>query len=411
MHSSKNNSFDGIKTIKGPVRMSCVLGEETPVLCSIIDDQPFFYFDEEELFEEDVIAADTLESFETFAESHDMTGKFDDHFSALTRTDPVDRLIEEKAPIFEKIEQSGYACEIMDTKGLETLAIEYSPQVETVFFDKKTSLIQINPNLNEHLQMFFAARELSRAFMYVRGTLIHPLLLDPEDAILINRVQNATLMTHAVRIMWELKLQDHHDLWKMVETSSMADLVHAHAAEANNDFRSLNNGQAARTVFERWFISDRCRAEDRTLIQNMLSDHMGYVFGEKETSEMVKRELISRIGETPLGKNFLTGLVDVVASEPLFSEVRDRANANFLWFVKFERRFQEKEQELQGAETELFNPTFRESSHDTIQEENRIITFPGESRSGKETHNRSDASGENGEVLPFPLMRRPHGTH
>ena len=34
-------------------------------------------------------------------------------------------------------------------------------------------------------------------------------------------------------------------------------------------------------------------------------------------------------------------------TDPIFTDVRDRSNANFLWFIKFERSFKETEQELQ----------------------------------------------------------------
>ena len=37
--------------------------------------------------------------------------------------------------------------------------------------------------------------------------------------------------------------------------------------------------------------------------------------------------------------------------DPIFADGRDRSNANFLWFVKFERSFRETEQELQSPET------------------------------------------------------------
>jgi len=53
------------------------------------------------------------------------------------------------------------------------------------------------------------------------------------------------------------------------------------------------------------------------------------------------------LGEQPYGKNYLARFTDLIINDPLFTDVRDRSNANFLWFVKFERAYNEAEQDLQ----------------------------------------------------------------
>jgi hypothetical protein len=150
-----------------------------------------------------------------------------------------------------------------------------------------------------------------------------------------------------VRIAWELQLAGEKEPWERIENSSMGDLARAFARESYLDFRTLNNGAASAAVFETWFLSDRCRGEDRKLIQQMLSDYRGYVFDGAQPSQTVTAELIGALGSMPFGKNYLAPYVQTIIGDAVFTEVRDRANANFLWFIKFERSFRETEQELQ----------------------------------------------------------------
>ena len=60
--------------------------------------------------------------------------------------------------------------------------------------------------------------------------------------------------------------------------------------------------------------------------------------------------MITAMGEQPFGKNYLSQYARAIIEDPVFTEVRDRSNANFLWFIKFERSFRETEQALQSGE-------------------------------------------------------------
>ena len=57
-------------------------------------------------------------------------------------------------------------------------------------------------------------------------------------------------------------------------------------------------------------------------------------------------QIISNLGEQPFGKNYLSVFAAMIVHDSLFTDVRDRSNANFLWFIKFERKYQETEEEL-----------------------------------------------------------------
>jgi len=75
------------------------------------------------------------------------------------------------------------------------------------------------------------------------------------------------------------------------------------------------------------------------------------------------------LGEQPYGKNYLARFTDLIINDPLFTDVRDRSNANFLWFVKFEHAYNEAEQDLQnGVVTTLPGIELAQKTKDTIDE-------------------------------------------
>ena len=96
----------------------------------------------------------------------------------------------------------------------------------------------------------------------------------------------------------------------------------------------------------------------------MLADYQGYVFENINPSTQVTAELILALGSQASGKNYLSQYVSAIMGDALFTEIRDRSNANFLWFIKFERSFRETEQELQTSETDLVSGARQKSQPD-----------------------------------------------
>jgi hypothetical protein len=231
------------------------------------------------------------------------------------------------------------------------MKLRYSDQIACAHYDRNEGHIYINSSLPIEDQILLAARELRRAWQHRCGALLHPLTFHPDQAILVNRAQIADLQVMMVRIAWDLQLAGEKGPWERIESSSMQDLAHAFARDAFLDFRTLNNGVAASAVFEAWFLSERCRQEDRKLIQAMLADYRGYVFDSGKSAQTVTAELIHALGSMPYGKNYLAPYVRTIMEDAVFTEVRDRSNANFLWFIKFERTFRETEQELQTTDS------------------------------------------------------------
>ena len=100
-------------------------------------------------------------------------------------------------------------------------------------------------------------------------------------------------------------------------------------------------------------MSERCNVEDKKLVQLMLNDQHQYIFDAKQSDEQALISFIHKLGEQPYGKNYLAAYAHMILGDPIFTEVRDRANANFLWFIKFERSFNQAEQELSEMEQPL----------------------------------------------------------
>ena len=348
-------------------RVAYTLNNAQPVSCTIIGSQPLFYMDfDEEALESEMLFDDAelsvleneiqnlkkeIDMFDRFAGSFAGCGVWDrslledDRDFITGRITPVSTVTLET--LEETLGKSRMAAAYLDFAKANNVSISHSSQVEDAIYDRRAGKIFIHPRFELGEQLLLAARELRRHWQHRHGALIHPLLFHPDSAVLVNRAQVADLSAAMVRVGWELQLGGTREAWDRIENSPMADLGRAFAYEAFLDFRTLNNGQAAAAVFECWFMSERCRNEDKNLIRQMLADNQGYVFDENQSGKALTPALISALGTMPYGKNYLSTHAPTIIADPLFNEVRDRSNANFLWFIKFERSFRETERELQ----------------------------------------------------------------
>ncbi|HIF25356.1 MAG TPA: hypothetical protein EYQ41_04205 [Micavibrio sp.] len=424
--------FD-VDSAKGQAcRVAYSLNNSQPVMCSIISDEPLFYLD----FGDEIEDEDDLEVFDfTDIEAgvEDLKRRITDlsapvmsmdensledrlelfclNTDMATKADTEIKSAPDMGFLLKAVSQSRLAAEFIEfAKSYET-KFEYNAHIADAQYDRMKATIYINPVLCREDQILLMARELRRVWQHRNGGLINPLTFQPDQAVLVNRAQIADLSVMMVRIAWELQLAGEKTVWERLEDSSMADLARAFARESHIDFRSLNNGSAQSAVFETWFLSERCRHEDRKLIQSMLADYQGYVFESEEASQNVTAELIASLGTMPFGKNYLAPYIGTITSDAIFTEIRDRSNANFLWFIKFEKTFRETEQELQSSQTE------NDDRHDLQKtktsnkrfgdhaEKTQIITLPfggdrtSSSKKRKQIGGKDIQSGEN--IVPF----------
>lgn len=415
-----------------PTRVSYTINNQQPVISTIIGSDPLFYMDyNDEVFdefdEEYFVDESDLSFLEGELASLNKQMQLLDGFSAeYTHTN------EKAAEIFLEAKASILGTESNKTADLETLISALSKsrlakayldhaeefgveiiltgQVSDASYDRKAQKILINENINLTDQILLASRELRRHWQHRAGALLNPMHFHPDSAIVINRAQTADLITSVIRIAWELQLSGDKTAWERIENSSFADLGRAFIREAYLDFRTINSGQASTAVFEAWFLSDRCRAEDRNLIRQMLADHEGYVFDINSVHTSVTPNLIAALGEMPFGKNYLSAHVDTILNDSIFTEVRDRSNANFLWFIKFERTFRETEHELQSSNSSQAGQSASATSNtmDNNNEEKIVTLYDApKSAPGKQT------SKETGKASDERILKSPErkGSH
>lgn len=391
---------DGHQFIRGNCRVAYTINNHQPVICTIIGDQPLFYMDVDASMEDDLFDAAELGileqevnalrheikslerlSAEMGKDSAEKLAEFRE--DALALTAPLDaqpaKNVEELLSI---LKESRLAAAYIEQAEQYKVSIGFSGQVETAFYDRDAGTILINPSLDKAEQLLLAAQELRRHWQHRAGALIHPLLFHPDNAILVNRTQMADIAVSMVRIAWELQLTGEKSAWERIENSPMADLGRAFAREAFLDFRTINNGHASAAVFECWFLSERCRAQDKIIINQMLADYQGYVFELGHVAQGVTPSLISALGSMPFGKNYLAEHAMTIIEDAIFTDVRDRSNANFLWFIKFERSFRETEQELQipaGPTAEGVRPAGTAKQESSDEQAQIVQLYPAQS--------------------------------
>ncbi|MFA5593005.1 MAG: DUF6782 family putative metallopeptidase [Micavibrio sp.] len=384
-NTDKSNSKRVKIRRRKPCLMAYTLNNTQPVICTIVADQPYFYMEEENIIEDDVFACEEfaalekdiadmkrkMAAYENMSRGMERDPKarltlFADNAASIapqreneTAADAVTKNAAVKDAIIEIASGSRMVKTLLGFAADNGIEITQSRQVFSAYYDKKAGKILIHPELEEAKAVLLLARELRRHWQHKNGALIHPMTFHPDQAILVNRAQAADLTASMIRCAWELQLAGYRAAWEAMELSNDADLARSFAREALVDFRSIADGKAMAAVFEGWFMSERRRYHDKKLIQAMLADHAGYVFSCADTSRHVTLDLMAALGEQPYGKNYLAPYAAMIVEDPLFTEVCDRSNANFLWFIKFERSFRETEQALQsegGLSSESGNP-------------------------------------------------------
>lgn len=368
-------------------RFAYTLGNSQPVRCTWISDQPLFYSDYDGAMEDDYLLDDPIlqELERDIADLREKTTAYDkvaqefvqdeNQKLALFRSD-CDFVSAVVAPsvsadltdLLDLAHQSRIASQLLSFAQISHVDVRLSNQVQDAAYDRNAQLILVRADINPADQVLLLTRELRRMYQHKNGAGLHPLTLHPDYAVLVNRAQTADLTIHMIRVAWELQLAGYKEAWARVENSPMADLGRAFAREAIADFRSISDGAALRATFKSWFLSERCRKADRLLIQQMLADYQGYSFSDQvEASRMIALDMMKAMGRVPFGQNYLEATVGQILTDPVFTDVRDRSNANFLWFIKFERSFTEAEQEISQEEVNRPSAT--------------VLTFPAATKS------------------------------
>lgn len=172
---------------------------------------------------------------------------------------------------------------------------------------------------------------------------------DPDSSILLNRVLEADVMAFSLRGAWEVRLKGWEGPWEYL-SYHYPDLAYSFITCVQSDFRFLRNGEAMRSVFEAWFLGDYVNEVDSQTVKILLKAEAYYNTYNKWLPLSVRD--ICLIAEVSDGVSYTSGLnAETVLTDSVFNAVRDRKCANFIWFMRFEKRFRETEEGLgQGEE-------------------------------------------------------------
>lgn len=238
--------------------------------------------------------------------------------------------------------QTGKAL-LENAKGIN---IHFDPQISVSQYYPREKVITLNSNFPKAEMVQLLARELRFVWQKKEENLINPLDYDPEEAILVNRAQRADALMVSVKIAWELKLNGENLIWDHMIRSPLSDMTRVFEIHAQADFRSLNNGEASRAVYDKWFEDNRTKAHDKRIIHQMLLDDTRQALVENKGQKKTIYDALSKLGKMPFGENYMNVSNSRHPADPLYGVIEDRSNANFLWFIKFERNFQEKERQM-----------------------------------------------------------------
>ncbi|HYD19467.1 MAG TPA: DUF6782 family putative metallopeptidase [Patescibacteria group bacterium] len=263
-------------------------------------------------------------------------------------------------------EMNGSAAEVVPVESLletlkksrtgESLIADANPATLSIIYDRQSPasqfyvrgeqrIITLNPYRMTGDLLNLLVRELRRAGQHKNGALVNPLSFEPDEAILVNRAQQADVLMVSVKVAWELRLAGESEAWDFISATPLADVSRIFELKAQTDFRTLNNGEASRAAYDKFFEDSRTKLHDKRIIHQMLLDEHGYMKAGMKRPK-VGMELFKKLGEMPNGRNYLSMKSQRQPTDLCYATVEDRSNANFLWFIKFERSFQEKELQM-----------------------------------------------------------------
>ena len=347
----------------------CIYGSRAH--CNLVGDQPLFYIDDTPDMEDDDNVLFT-EDIGLFPSDEKFLAKMKAKLAAYEKTaetlSKIDHIMPEddfdhhvldaynKVLTLDDVQEYGFKSDLFRSywgvMEQNTIEIMLTAKVETSSYHRETRSIALNPYLDVKTACQYLIRSMRTAWNHLEGALLNPLAFQPEESVLMNRLLAADLDVAVTAFLWDQKLAGDEEAWARAMMSSQYDLCAAYAMEAMTDFRSIKSGLACRATFEKWFLSGRCKSYDRQIIQTMMGGHTDIEIDNTNASRLVAMDMIASLGRRPNGVNYLSSIVTQIMSDALYGEIRDRSNANFLWFITFERRMDQAEKDMQKGQEE-----------------------------------------------------------
>jgi hypothetical protein len=221
------------------------------------------------------------------------------------------------------------------TRGmLDKVVVRLSPQVQTCECNLDTKEILLSPFLSYDEGLCYLVKMLRVLF---RGTPKYQ-ELDYDSLVIAHRIDLGDRFSCVVRFAWELKLLGDVTLWDRIEASSFKTEF---KEQVQRDFRKLNNGWANSGLVAEWIMDDGIvRRADRTCIQQCLTGRWGKGRRRINLDDVLS---LTKLPDLKYSRTtYLQNPQDFITL-PEFTDVRDRSNSNFLWFLNFERAYTEVE--------------------------------------------------------------------
>lgn len=155
----------------------------------------------------------------------------------------------------------------------------------------------------------------------------------PESVLLLERVRAADCDVLSVLVGWQLREEDHIELWRHLLGSEESDLA---MAFANIFEKEENMSKALNAAFRQWFKSaDRINGCDHEVLEYMddilMGNMQGTAFGKKRAHKACVEILSCLPDKTP----YLRGSGDDILRDPLFAGLCDPINqTHFLQIIR-----------------------------------------------------------------------------
>jgi len=155
----------------------------------------------------------------------------------------------------------------------------------------------------------------------------------PQHVIMMERIRAADLDIVSIMVAWELRSEEHTDIWRHVIGSDVGDMAMTYASFLERDPTSSFNGQALRATFRQWFQGeDRVNACDQDTLDyldDILMSCGAESLGKKNPGKM-SVEMLSCL---PDKTAYLQGQGAAILNDPLYSSIDNKINESHLLHI------------------------------------------------------------------------------
>jgi hypothetical protein len=213
-------------------------------------------------------------------------------------------------------------------------------QVKSYEYNPKAKIASYSPIGSDDEIFLLKLSAIRAAYISLKGVNFNFLEYHPDIAVVLNRLIPADNMAILVQCAWEERFKNNFGPWNLLKTIC-PDICQAVKATAREDFRTLRDGDALVSAFECWFLSERPNFYDTKTIKTLLANFKYIKNQDSNITHQISSigKIIACLGDIPKRKNYLVNHISTIIQDTIFTEVRGRSNANFLWFIKFEMSY------------------------------------------------------------------------